>query len=250
VVNLANALQGTLVNGAVIRSSEHLYPLESVNTITTYRYQVGTANNRYNIHGGFPRGFTVSGFNPGELPSWEMAMGGAAAYPTTGGAWPTATAVTQHRPAHVANGSLMFAEVGVTTRTTYDIRDFQLNYTLGIVEDEAPGGIWDGQTISSIKRIPDACTGSFTLDASAASASPFWRTAWDDETKVYQLMLTCNTEDGKGLAVSLQKVCLTGDRPEQFDSGGINRIPVEFTCYSGDTTTTDLTSAMIVIAMS
>jgi hypothetical protein len=248
-LNLANAMIGAPVNTAVVRSSEMIYPLETVNTITTYRYQVGTANNRYNIHGGFPRGFTLSGFNPGELPSWEMPMGGAAAYPTTGGAMPTLTAVTQHRPAHVANGSLMFAETGSTVRTTYPIRDFQINYTLGIVEDEGPEGIWDGQTIMSVKRVPDTCTGSFTLDASAASASPFWHAAWEDETKEYQLMLTCNTEDGKGLAISLQRVCLTGDRPAQMDSGGINRIPVNFTAYSGATVTSDLTSAMIVIAM-
>jgi hypothetical protein len=248
-INLANALMGAPVNGAVVYTAEQLYPLETVNTVPTYRYQIGSGNQRYNIHGGFSETIGISGLNPGEFPTWEAGMRGAAAYPTTGGAWPTATAVVQNRPAHVANGSLTFAEVGSTTRVAYDIRDFQLTYTLGINADKGPGGIWDGQTIMSVRRTPDTCTGSFYVDASTASAAPFWHSAWDDESKEYQLMWTGNTEDGKALGISLQRVCLTGPRPSQLDNNQINRVPVQFTAYSGATTTSDLTTAMMIIAM-
>lgn len=249
-LNLANALPATLANGAVIRTSEHLYTRDTVTTMTTARYQIGTANQRYNIHGGFGESINLTGFNTGQLPMWEASMRGAAAYPTTGGAFPTATAAVLHRPGVVANGSFMLAEVGATTRTTYDVRDFQIALTLGVQADKAPGGVWPGQTIQAVRRVTDTLTGSFLVDASTASASPFWHSAWDDETKEYQLLYTCSLDDGKAIAISIQRLCLTGPRPAQLDDNRINRVPVEFTAYSGATTTTDLTSSMLVIAMS
>jgi hypothetical protein len=244
-----NDLLGAPANGAVIYATEMIYPLETVNTVTSCRFQLATANGVFNCHGCFPMSATITGLNPGELPTAEIEIGVAASYPTTS-TFPISTAVVQHNPAAIANGSFVLQERGTTTRSTYNIRDLAVNYTLGIQADEGPGGIWPGQTITSVKRIPDTCVITFTVDAEADSANPTWHAFWEDEEQEFYAIWSGGTEDAKALGMVWQRCCVTGKRPSQSESNGINRVPVELTAYSGDVTTNDLTTAMMIIAMS
>jgi hypothetical protein len=226
--------------GDVVYGCEHVYPSEDASgyDVTSMRFNLQTANQRLNAWGCFPQGFSVSGFNAGEIPECTVDMGVSQWGFESASTYPTATAVDDFVPAKVAAGSMYVQEMTTTTRALETVRDVQFNVDLQVIPLYGPGSDNADTIIIGARRVKSQATISFTVDAEAAGTQT-WSDAWAATTPVYyHILYTLSATDGSAMGIYMPKCKLIGQRPTQIDHNGLNRVRVEFLALTESVTTT------------
>lgn len=246
-LTLIGALDAAPANGAVLYPVAQIYPSSSPTStsITGYRFLLQTANDQYGCHGCFPMAVAFSGLNTGERPQIEVTIG-VSWWEYDDQTFPSAVTSDQFNPAPVAAGSFNVQTVGTTTRNTRTMRNFTLDYQLGIVPLMAPGGVSQYQKYTGATRVNDVISLSWTEDADANTLTPTLDGYWTSTNSKY-IVYTLSTTDGSAVGFMFPKVCFDGNRPVQRDDGGINRRTVTAKAYTGGTTSSALTLAAFVM---
>lgn len=250
-LTLLTDLPGAPSNGDVCRSAVMFYPSETPTStaITSYRFRLLSANQRYLARGVFPVAYTVGGLNAGEQPYIEVEWNVAYFVELAAGdaAFPSAVATNASNPATIAAGSLFVQAVGTTTRVEVSCRNFQIEYAMAVETLRGPGGNFANQDIIGARRKNDSCKISFTIDADAATASPYLKGLFDSATPLH--ILWCgSTTNGSAIAAYAPNVEPCGEYPVQVIDGEMNRMRFEGMCFTGGTVTNDLTASMIRFA--
>ncbi len=247
-LNLIGALDDIPANGAVLAPAVNIYPSSSPTSaiaITGTRFLLQTANLQYRCHGCWPMSVSFSGLNTGERPQATITWGVSRwAYSTA--TFPSTVTSNQYNPSPVAAGSFDIQDVGTTTRNKRSIRNFTLDYTLGVEPLMGPGGVSAYQKIVGARRIDDKCTISWTEDADAATTTPVLPGYGTGTTSKHGLY-TLSTTAGSRVAFFWPKLCVTNVATQAVDSN-INRLTITAAAYTGGTLTSDLTRAMMVMA--
>lgn len=231
----------------VVFSAYNAYTLETPCAMTSKRFFIKTADTQWCLHGCFPKSYTISGLNPGELPMIEVTLGVSwfepisATFPDlTGYSWTT-------QPVPVGGGQIWLNTYGTTTYPTSTIaavRSFSLSVTAGVQPLVTHAGV-TYQTIGGASRVPDQITCSVILDAGGASANPTWWAAFLTNAR-WHLLAGLSTAAGSALACYLPNLAFTGNRPTQIDSDGLNRVQLDF---KAGTDTTETASELSLSAM-
>lgn len=238
-------------NGDVIYSGDMIISPElpsSSYEVYGWRFLLQTANAQYSCHGCFPKSISFSGLNAGEIPTVEIEMG-VSWFTARNGTFPNAVSLPTFTPAPCAGGSVFFNTVGTATRAALTIRDFKLDYSLGIKELMSPNSSNSYQTIVGAVRTRDNIKVSFALDAGDASTSPTYDAAWlTNDAK--HLLYTLNSQNGKSVAMYFPNLHWSGNRPTQMDMDGINRVQCEFMAHAADAGATDMLRSAFRMLMS
>lgn len=244
---LLTATPGAPSNGDVVYSAGMIFPTTSPTggTITGRRFLLQSANLQYRTHGCYPKAIALTGFNTGELPmighDWGVSAWG---YSTA--TFPTTVATDATNPGPVAAGSFFINDVGTATRATRTIRNFTVNYTLGVVPLDGPGGIWQYQKTVGAVRTMDVIKLSWTEDADATTLTPVLPGYGTAGVRKH-ILYTLSTAAGSRIALYFPSVCIDNVAVQKID-GEINRLTVEATAYVGPTLTTELTRSPMRIA--
>jgi hypothetical protein len=240
-LTLLTAMDGAPVNGAVLYAPRQIFPIEDPtnSTVASFRMRLLSANLRFELHGVFPRSVSFSGLNTGEIPTIEIEWG-VSWWRYTTATFPSAVTQLVHTPAPVAAGSFFLNAVGTVTRSLRNIRDFSMDYTLGIEPVMGPGGVGQYQAIVGARRTPDRIKIGWSEDADAATTTPVLDGFWTSALKRH-VLYTLSAADGSSVAFYMPQVCITGARPTQVDLNNLNRVRIEGMAYTGPTTTSNLT---------
>jgi hypothetical protein len=240
-LTLLNALPAAPTAADVAYSSVVVHSTEGPNTsaMTGVRFRIQTANQSFVCHGCFPKSVSFSGIANGGIPEIEVTWGVSWFEPISV-TFPDATAINVFTPSPVAAGSFFLQAKSTTTRATYTVHNFSLNYTLGVVPIMGPGGVGAYQTIIGARRTPDQIGFDISLEAESNTATPTWWTNWSTNAE-WHALYSMSILDGSAMAMYFPRICLHGNRPTQMSEEGINRVGLKFQAYTGDTlTSTDL----------
>ena len=249
-LTLLTDLDGAPANGAVLYSAVCMYLFEVPTSaaFTSIRMRILTGNLRYQLHGCYPTSFTISGLGVGEVPMVDIVWGVARWSLTTGGTFPSTVTSNAYTPASNAAGSMFCQTVGTTTRSKRDYRSLTINCTLGHVPLMGPGGVGAYQGIVGCVRQPTKIEVSWTEDADTVTTTPELNTIFDDATGQH-ILITLNAVATKAVGFYFPRWYPRGDRPVQFNDGGVNRLRITGDAVTGPTATTDLTASAMVIAL-
>ncbi len=244
-------LTGTPVapnNGDVVYSAGMIYPSENpgTNTITGLRFLLQTANLEYEAHGCYPTAWTWSGHNTGEVPTVEIDFA-VSWWRYSIATFPTVTAVDEHTPAACAAGSVFVNVFSTATSALRAVRGLSINWTLGTQALMGVGGVNQYQGIVGAVRVPDDIRLTILEDAPAATTTPALDGFWDS-TNRYHVMCTLNPQATKAVGIYFPRMVVVGQRPQQRDDGGINRVAIELKAAVSTLTTNDLTLSAARIA--
>ncbi len=214
----------------VVFSAYNAYTKETACDMTSKRFFVKTADTQWCLHGCFLKSYTISGYNPGELPMIEVTVGVSWFEPISA-TFPDTTALSwTTQPVPVGGGQIWLQTYGTTTYPTSTIaavRSFSLSVTAGVQPLMTHAGVSAYQVIGGASRVPDQITCSVILDAGGASANPTWWAAFLTNTR-WHLLAGLSTAAGSALACYLPNLAFTGNRPTQIDSDGLNRVQLDF----------------------
>lgn len=247
-LTLLTALGGSPSAADVCYSATTIYPSEAPTstTVTSCRFLLQTANLMYECHGCWPTAVSISGLNPGELPTIEITWG-VAWWRYSTSTFPNTTATDTSNPSAVAAGSLFVNDVGTATRATRTFRNFQIDYTLGMEVLRGPGGVNQYQDIVGCRRTPDSIKVSWTEDADAATTSPVLP-GYGTATTAKHILYSSATAAGARIAIYLPKVNVSNVAIQKID-GNLNRLSCEGMANTGSTTTSDLTLSAFRLGM-
>ena len=245
-LTLLGAMDGAPVNGAVLYPVAQIYPSSSPTStsIVGTRFLLQTANLQYECHGCYPMSASLSGLNTGERPQIEITWG-VSWWRYSTATFPSAVASDTFNPSAVAAGSFNVQTVGTTTRNARSVRGVSIDCTLGIVPLPGPGGVSAYQKIVGATRTSDTIKITWTEDADTATTSPVlpgYGTATNSKSIIY----TLSTTDGSSVGFKFPKVCIDSVAVQK-DDGGINRLTCSGMAYTGDTSTSALTLAAMVV---
>jgi hypothetical protein len=243
-LTLLTAAPAAMSGGDVVFPAWMIYPNETATTSTgvSYRFLAQGPNVQYEMHGVFPTAAVFSGLGPKETLScevtWEVAWW---RYSTV--TFPSTVATEATLPAVNAAGSLYVQDVGTVARATQDYRDFKIEYTLGTIGQEGPGGVNAFQSLVGYLRTTDSIKVSWTANADATTLTPAIP-AMGTQTANKHILWTGSTTAGSRVAAYMPNVCATVVAT-QFNEDGISRFRYEGMAYTGTTTTSDLTLSAI-----
>lgn len=246
-LTLLNDLHGAPVNGAVLYSGNVAYAADSSCSLTGRRFRVQTADGQWVLHGCFPTSFGITGLNPGEIAKCNFTYGFSWAEPVAA-TFPTTPNAQVYSPSpNAADGSCFFNTFGTATSALINLRQFSVDYSLGVTPIVGGNGVNGYQTITGATRTKDTITVNIVVDAEGADATPTYWDAWLTNTNKH-LLYTLNAKDGQATGLYFRSLCWAGNRPTQVSTNGRNTIPLQFMAYNGTTTTSDLTLSPMVIA--
>ncbi len=228
VINLLVAIDVLLNNGDVIRNPAVAYTIEDPtanHAMASTRWRFQSGNLQYDCRGCFIKKIVISGIGPGEEPTVRFTFG-VSYFEEVAAAFPNATSVQTFPHAPVANGSLFIANYGTPTRTPdvtkLNARSFSLTWELNVVTRKGTGGVNPNQDIIGATRTRSQGSVEFVIDAPDATTTPDLVTKWNASGQPLHLAYTWGAADTLGGALYSPYVVPDGDRPVQFDSGGIN----------------------------
>lgn len=222
----------------VVFSAFTAYTQETTCAVTSKRFFIKTADTQWCLHGCFLKSYTISGYNPGELPMIEVTVGVSWAEPISA-TFPDPTAMNwTTAPVPVGAGGIFLNTYGTTTRNIVNCRNLAINVTAGVVPLMGHATVNAYQTITGASRTPDQISVSVTLDAEGASATPTWWTNWLTNAR-WHMLAGLSTGAGSAVACYFPNLAITGDRPTQVDSDGLNRVVVNFTAGTDTAESTD-----------
>lgn len=248
-LTLLLAMDGTPTNGDVLYPCGQMYTSEAptsagltaAGTTPGLRFRLLTANLRYECHGCYPTAISLSGFDPRGRPQIEITWA-VSWWRYSTATFPSVVASNTYNPAATAAGSIVVQDFGTVTRTggaKRSARNFKVDYTLGMVPLEGPGGANQYQVCVGCRRIPDKIKVSWTEDADAATVTP-GLPGFGTATTFKHLMATYSTAIGSRVGMYFPRLAIT-NVALQKDDGGINRLMVEAEAQVSTTTTNDLT---------
>jgi hypothetical protein len=244
---LLTGIGGSPSAADVVASSSMHFPNSSPTAtgITGCRFLLQSANLCYRTHGVFPRSVSINGLNAGELPKIDHEWG-VSAWGYSTATFPTTATTDSSNPAVVAAGSFFINDVGTATRATRSIRNFSINYTLGVESLEGPGGVWQYQKTVGAVRIPDTIKLTWTEDADAQTLTPTLP-GYGTATTRKHILYTLSTAAGSRVAFYFPSVCIDNVAVQRIDQN-INRLTVEATAYIGPDLTSELTRSPMRMA--
>jgi hypothetical protein len=224
----------------LVRSGAMIHCNESPTTtsVQSLRFLLQTANLQYLCHGCFASAVAFSPWKAKERP-WIEITWTVSWYEYKASTFPNTTATETFMPAPIAGGSVFMNTVGTATRVKYAVRDFQIDYTLGVEPLEGPGGVSPFQTIVGAVRTPDEIKVSFVGDADAATLTPVLPGLATGTNQQHILFGSTPTEQ-KTVAGYWPNVH-TDSVATQMQDGGINRLRYTGRAGTGTTTTSELT---------
>lgn len=245
-LTLLAAMDGAPSNGDVLFPATCMYTSENptaagltaAGTTPGLRFRLLTANLRYECHGCYPMAISFSGLQVGGRPQIEITWA-VSWWRYTTATFPSVVASNVYNPAAVAAGSIFLNDFGTTTRVKRAVRDFKIDYTLGMVALEGPGGVNQYQKCVGCRRTPDKIKVSWVEDADAATTTPVLP-GKGTATTYQHLMATMSTAAGSRIGFYFRRLAIT-NVAIQNDNGGINRLAVEAEAHVSTTTTSDLT---------
>ena len=248
VIGLQTALAAALTAGDVVYNPVNVNVTENpaLNTITSTRWLLQTANQQIEAHGCYPKAVAIEA-GTSKLPTIEITWG-CAWWDFANISFPPSAGMQVFTPAPTAGGSFFFQLAGTTTRQLLSVRDFKLTYNMVVVELMGPGGTKAVQDIVGCYRGRDTCDVEFTLDAEAASLTPTLAGYWDGNG-VYQLLYGLSATDGSAVSLYLPNLVPDGDRPTQQDMDGLNRVTLKLNAGTSGVTTSEVALSMFRLAM-
>lgn len=245
---LLTATPGAPNNGDVVYSSDMIFPTTSPTggAITGTRFLLQSANLQYRCHGCYPKAIAFTGLNTGEVPKIEHTWG-VSAWGYSSATFPSTTSTDASNPAVVAAGSFFINDVGTSTRATRAIRNFSINYTLGVEALDAPGGIWQYQKTVGAVRTMDVIKLSWTEDADATTTTPVLPGYGTAVGTRKHILYTLSTAAGSRVAFYFPSVCIDNVATQRIDQN-INRLTINASAYVGPTLTSELTRSPMRIA--
>lgn len=225
-------------NGAVVYSAANVYTVEDATSsaIVGKRFLCMTANTQWLVHGAFPTGITLSGFNGGEMPKARISCRGSWAEPRAE-TFPDTTSMATHTPAPVSSGSLNIQTYGTTTRNAISYRNLTVDFTLGVTPLPGGDGVNAYQSIVGAKRTVDKCMITVVVDAGAASTTPTYWTNWLTNSW-HHILWSGTTADGQAMAWYAARCKYMGARPTQSVNGELNAVTLTFEAHANDALTT------------
>jgi hypothetical protein len=250
-LTLLTDMAGAPANGAVLYSAVNMFLNETPTSadVTSIRMRVLTANLQCLLHGCYPTAFTLGNLNTAQVPTLDIDWGVARWGYTTGGTFPSTVTQNAFLPAANAAGSMFVQDVGTSTRALQTFRNLEVKVTLGHVPLMGPGGVGAYQAVVGCRRQPSTIEISWVADADSVTASPALDTMFTSTTGKH-ILITLNTVAGKRVGIYFPRVFFRGDRPVQFNDGGVNRMRITGTAHTGPTTTNNLTASAMRIAFS
>lgn len=250
-VTLLGAMNGAPVNGAVIYPTVMIYPSSAPTTgaITGTRFLLQTANLQYRCHGCWPQSVSFANLNTGGRPQITITWG-VSRWSYSISTFPSTVTSNQYNPAPVAAGSFNVQDVGTTTRNARAMRNFTLDYTLGVRPLMGPTNGVGGsayQTVVGARRIDDQIKLSWTEDADAATTTPVLPGYGTSTTSKY-VMYTASCTPGSAFGLWFPKVCISNVAVQKAEDN-INRLTVTADAYTGGTLTSELTRAAMVLCL-
>lgn len=222
----------------VVYSAYTAYTQETTCATTSKRAFIKSADLQLCLHGCFVKSYTISGYNPGELPMIEVTMGVSWAEPISA-TFPDATAMSwTTQPVPVGAGGIFLNTYGTVTRSIVNCRNLSINVTAGVVPLLGHATVNGYQTITGASRTPDAINVSVTLDAEGPSATPTWWTNWLTNAR-WHMLAGLSTGIGSAVAGYFPNLAITGDRPTQVDADGLNRVTINFQAGADTAESTD-----------
>jgi hypothetical protein len=237
---LLTAIDAACTGTDLVKSGTMVYGSESptATTITGLRFLLQTSNLQYLCHGCVATNVSFSSLKTKQVAyidvTWTVAW-----WEYKANTFPSAVATETFQPAPIAGGSLFMNTVGTATRVKYTIRDFTLDYKLGVELLEGPGGVSPYQTIVGAVRIPDEISLKFTADADAATVTPVLP-ALATGTNQQHILYGLNPTEQKSIAFYWPNV-FTDDVAIQFMDGNVNRLRYSGRAGTGTTLTSELT---------
>lgn len=245
-LTLLTAMDGAPLNGDILYPVGMMYTSEGPTAAGLLgsgatpglRFRLLTGNLRYECHGCYPTAVSLSGFSPGGRPQIEITWA-VSWWRYTTATFPSVVASNTYNPAATAAGSVFLNDFGTATRVKRAVRDFRIDYSLGMVPLEGPGGANQYQKCVGCRRTPDKIKVSWTEDADAATTTPVLPGKATAQT-FQHLLATLSTAAGSRIGFYFRRLAVT-TVPIQSDNGGINRLSVEAEAQVSTTTTNDLT---------
>lgn len=260
--NTLNLLTGTgtsatggtsvaVANTDVLYSPELVFMADSGGAMSGMRHRLITSDLQFGSYGAFPTGCSFSGLGPGGRPQYTVSWTGSRAAPLDVGAMPqTPNADEFNWQPPSAGGSLFMAAVGTASRASacYQVRDFQVDFQLGM--NPAVGGTGNDQyqSITGATRGKDTVMVTITVDAPGRDSTPQFWDDWATQTNQHMLY-TLHSVDGTAVAFYFRNLTWFGDRPSQTSISDRNVITVRFRADISTTTTSDLTLSPMLIAI-
>jgi hypothetical protein len=202
------------------------------------RFRLMTANLRYECHGCYPTAVSLTGFSAKGRPQIEVTWA-VSWWRYSTATFPSVVASNQYNPAGIAAGSVFLNDFGTATRVKRSVRNFNVDYTMGMVDLPGPGGANQFQTCVGCRRTVDICKVSWMEDADANTLTPVL--PGKGTAQVFQhLMYTGSTAIGSRIGMYFRRLAIT-NVALQKDDNGINRLAVEAEAQVSPTTTSDLT---------
>ncbi len=223
--------------GDVIYSAETIYTAETSCDTTAKRFLIKTADLQLVVHGCFPTAIRISGLRAGEIPMAEITVGYSWFEPVST-TFPDTTSADDFVAAPSGAGSANIQVYGTVTRATYQLRDLQIDFTLGVqpvMSNDGPSGYGP---VTGAKRVPSTCTVTCVVDAAGASATPAWWTAWATNA-AHHALFSISTAAGSAMAFYFPYLVFAGPRPTQTDVDGLNRVRFQFRAGTDTTESTD-----------
>jgi hypothetical protein len=201
---------------------ETVHPAEddTAATIVSERYQIQTANQKYDCRGCYCTSLAFTGFNTGEIPQVTAQINPSYWFPENTSTWPTATSVDSFTPAPVSAGSFFIQTVGTTTRNLLNVRDVQFNVDLQVVPLMGPGGNTARQAVIGVRRVRCQSSITFTVDSDAPGTDVLGD-IWTG-TDLKHILYTLSAEDGSAMAIYMPNAKAVQVRPTQHDRNGVN----------------------------
>ncbi len=239
-ITLLTALDATPNEADVVYAYEMVHPAEddTAATIVSERYQIQTANQRYDARGCYCSSLSFSGFNTGDVSQVTAQINPSYWFAESASTWPTATSVDSFTPAPVSAGSFYIQTVGTTTRTLLNVRDVQFNVDLQTIPLMGPGGNTARQAVIAARRVRCQASITFTVDSDAAGTDTIGD-IWAG-TDLKHILYTLSAEDGSSVALYLPNAKPVAIRPTQQDQSGVNAKTITMMGLTGPTDTTDL----------
>ncbi len=245
-LTLLNAIGASPSAADVIYSAVNFHFPETSYAVTSIRLLVQSANLEYELHGCVPVGLSISGFNPGELPTIEITWG-VAWWKYSTATFPSTVATDSSIPAPIVGGSLHVQDVGTVTRNARTCRNFSVDVTIGMELLKGPGGVNTAQDIVGARRTPSKIKVSWTEDADSSATTTPILPGYGTATTSKVVCWTASTTAGSRIAIGMPNVCISNIAVQKMD-GNINRLTIEGMAYTGATTTSDLTLSALRLA--
>lgn len=254
VINLLVAIDAALNNGDPVYNPAMIYTTENPTAsplVTSTRWRFLSGNLQYDCRGCYPKKLQVTGTDPAAEPTVRFTFG-VSYFTEVSTTFPDATSVQTFAHAPVSCGSLFLNTYGTTTRNAtskVNCRSFALTYNLAVKERFGGYGNYANQVVTGANRLRDSATAEICIDAPDATTAPDFVTKWSANSPLHWLY-TLNAEDGKSVGMYCPYFVPDGDRPVQYDMGGVNAIKLMGRLGPDRTKSTDLERSMLRIASS